>query len=836
MSLCIVRNPNTKNYDDDSKNIPLKSQDYYVKVTGRDAEIAITQKFFNEEDNRVEAYYKFPLPAETAVHSFEARNDDGQVIVATCKEKNKAKEEYNDAIEKGHTAYYMDRDDGHTFSIAVGGLSAKTGVTITIKIACELLNEGDFQKVRLIIPLTIGERYSPRYDTLDNALSNVHPSKQEKKPYDMTITGDIYMTGKLVDASYYGRSNVDIKNREGYGYTLTSIDSQTHKIKLSKMTENSAHFEIRDLQELTQDVVLVIERETSETVAYCQTLPETVELKNSNLRHCTSVNIVPDFSKCPQPNMNDAEYVLCLDISGSMASRMNGEYDYSGSSYASPSRLTVCKQAAKQFVGLIPNGATFRIVTFDDRFDECQLEGSTLVEKKKFATNWIDNIKSRGGTELYPALEYILEKTNPKKNTLVILITDGEITNDTDVFRLVKKNPSATIFTLGIGDSVSQNLVKGIAVRGNGQAAFVGSGETGEKDVLVKVRNLLALAKSSLRKNQSDYQLVFKCESPVICLPESGCPLYEKVDNTFYVFSETPLTSIELHTYEGENRTPSLQTIVPVTIEHADFLLHKIGGIKLIDTLEAQEKSKAEKAAKPSGSLLRHMQVPDKSDDVLKDMIVSVSTDLGVLSRLTAYIAVEKKVDPDTSKTVLREVPLQAKKRENHGMMMECCAMSMSMPKSMAPRAMMAPLGVRGVSGGPGNCGPTGSMYDNSDSYSDENADLGGGLYGGGGYDEFEYYTPPSPKTNVVVTKPKENPVPSVVLGMNLNGCSLSTNLVTSEANESLLDILKVLGLSHVLEVGHVIELRNQADPNQNGFYEVVSLGSVDEPWLLQLL
>ena len=789
------------------KHVPLKDVHYDVTVIDRNAQIVLTQKFENDEDDKIEAHYKFPLSGGASVYSFEATNDAGETVVGVCKEKEEAKREYNDAIEQGDTAYYMEVSD-NVFSMAIGGLSAKSGVTITIKFACELMNEGDHTKLRLTIPLSIAERYSPPYYEQSQSIAGqAAKAKQEAKPYDVTIDGDIIMTSEILGVNCYGQTDDD---------KLKSVESLTHGLKLSSMKSNSVHFEIRGLEDLTKDVAMVIERGASVSAAHAQALPPHVALQNPALRYCTAANIVPDFSKCPEPNPNDVEYIMLLDISGSMGADMTGDWSPGP---GVQTRLDICKKAAKQFVGLIPNGASFQVVTFESSHDVCPLEdadGETLMAKKKFAIDWIDALTPRGGTEIYSALKHVYSTLDSSKNSVIVLITDGQIHNTTDVFRLVSKNPSTSIFTLGLGDDASEVLVRGIASQGNGQCALVGNGESADKDVLAKVRNLLAQSKSSLRRYQSDYDLSFDCPGDALLLPQTT--LFENTDNTLYVFTAEPIKSVNFTTYHGAERTPHSQVFVPSVID-GDCLLHKIGGIKLISYLEAQEKSGAEK---PSGSLLSALQVGSSADAKLKDNIVSTSIDLQVLSSHTAFIAVEKKVDPDTSGMVLREVPLQAKRSSYGGMPPGAAAAAGGAAMAAAAAAACPmPAGAAMAAGAAMSSGLSTMALRSTNN-------PGVSYAGASGSDEdlgdcLMKSAEPEPSL----------PKPDLVITVNFAAFAMS-DMLTTENNECLAKYLQTLGITQLLEVGQIIELTAQGDPEQNGIYEIVGLGSNDEPWVLQ--
>lgn len=841
-------------------SVPLKSVYCHVDIKERIASLTYEQHFLNEEKQQIEAVYIFPTPAESSIFSFEAKTDEGKVIVALCKEKIQAKKEYNQAINEGNTAYYADHDDTKAFRVCIGNLGPLSGAQITIKIVCELDNEEDHKKVRLNIPTTLSEKYTPSYMYSSSFNSRtVNPSKTEKKPYNMSIIGNIQMGSRLV-----------------------SVESKTHKIKLSNMEKHSAHFEITDLEELNRDVVLTIERETSATTAFTQDLPSisTSTLKNPVLKYCTAVNLVPDFSRLPKVNINDCEYVLCLDVSGSMKGK----------------RIETCKEAAQHFVTTIPIEASFRIYTFQTCFEEFKCTETNILARKQAASEWIDKIRAEGGTELLPVLKDIYSTVDKRKNTVIIVLSDGDISNNADVFRLVKANSNATMFSLGIGNNVSQDLIRGLAINGGGQARFVGEGD---KSIIKTVRELMKLAQDTLRKHQNDYKVVVNTiGGRSRNVPSVSAPLYENVDNTLYVFSEYEPASVTFTTYDGEdpnNRTENPMTLYPVKIDDSEATLHRIAGIKLINELVSQEKSLADK---PKGSRLSDMRVETEPDSTLKNEIIDVSTDLNVLSSYTAFIGVEVRENKLTGDMELREVPLQQPMREydsrgmKEGCFMQSAALcsSYAMPRSvsvMAASMAFQPESAfeieesacvsKGLLGRSSNKSfsttNSRSMSKSSKSVSNNNKkrmdyfdDSSSGdndiiKPGASGPSEdtgfmtsvLNYFNTSTSNSssstntssaNASSAKPlstgQYKPKPTVVLVVDkaLNGLS-TKGLLSGKKNGSLLEMLiKLLGASVVtplkLAAGSIIQLTGESFASHNGFYEIVEIGSDDQPWVLQ--
>ena len=72
-----------------------------------------------------------------------------------------------------------------------------------------------------------------------------------------------------------------------------------------------------------------------------------------------------------------------------------------------------------------------------------------------------------GGTELLRPLTEILSRPDGKFPRQVLLLTDGDVTNTSDVILAAKRVSAKTrVFALGIGSDASPLLIRGVAKAG----------------------------------------------------------------------------------------------------------------------------------------------------------------------------------------------------------------------------------------------------------------------------------------------------------------------------------------------------------------------------------
>jgi Ca-activated chloride channel family protein len=158
--------------------------------------------------------------------------------------------------------------------------------------------------------------------------------------------------------------------------------------------------------------------------------------------------------------INPRDYVFVVDISGSM--------------HGYP--LDTAKTLLRQLIGALRPSDTFNVMLFAGS-NRVLHETSVLATRANIARAiaTIDNERGGGGTEIVPALRRVvaLPKAADASRT-VIVVTDGYVTVENEVFRLIRRNLGNTnVFAFGIGSSVNRHLIEGIARAGQGEPFIV---------------------------------------------------------------------------------------------------------------------------------------------------------------------------------------------------------------------------------------------------------------------------------------------------------------------------------------------------------------------------
>ncbi|KAK3087005.1 hypothetical protein FSP39_000253 [Pinctada imbricata] len=115
-----------------------------------------------------------------------------------------------------------------------------------------------------------------------------------------------------------------------------------------------------------------------------------------------------------------------------------------------------------------------------------------------------------GGTEILKPLQYIYKKKPIKGySRQIFLFTDGAVSNTQNVVKLIRENASSTrVFTFGIGDGCSTELIRQGASVSQGAATFV-------KDTERLQTKVMSVLKKSMTKPITDLSVKFDLPSEV---------------------------------------------------------------------------------------------------------------------------------------------------------------------------------------------------------------------------------------------------------------------------------------------------------------------------------
>jgi len=572
--------------------VPLERVDVRADIQGAQARVTCTQRYRNSEPRPIEAVYVFPLDEGAAVCGFAAVVG-GTRYVGTVKPREEAFEAYDDAIAAGHGAFLLDEERPDVFTASVGNLAPGTEVEIEVTYVAELPFEGE--SIRFMLPTTVSPRYAPPEDRVGIGRSPeaaLNPPRAREVPYGLMLTATVSASSRI-----------------------RRIESPSHPIAVETDGDRAVVTLSQERVALDRDLVLLIT--PSEPAA-----PHVVVERTAAGPLAAAVTFRLTFSVAHEP----IDVVFLVDRSGSMH----------GSS------IEQVRNALQLCLRSLQSSSGFNIVgfgsAFESLFEECRpYDERTLAE----ASRYVDALDANlGGTEILPALEFVLKQAPRTRVLQLVVLTDGQVTNTDAVLDAVRGHVDRVrVFTFGIGRGISHQLVRGLARVGGGAAEFVYPGERLEGKVVRLFRRAMSPALRDVRVDWSDAR--------VVTIPATVGPLFGDEPLRAYAWIESAATTVSLRAV-GPNGPLSWQ----MDLQQVD-----IAGGSTIGTLAARARIR-ELEEGGEWSPERGSRQRERKGDRAVTEIVRLAMEYGLASRETSWVAVEKREVPVTAEAALRRIPI----------------------------------------------------------------------------------------------------------------------------------------------------------------------------------
>jgi hypothetical protein len=134
--------------------IPLVATSFDVEVDGGLVTVRTKRVFRNHEDESIEATITFPVPVHAVLFELEACID-GRTVTACARRRVRAREVYEDAIERGKAAVLHEEVLHGVHMLSVAHIGPGVEIDITSTWAAPLSYIGSRGQIR--IPLTVGD-------------------------------------------------------------------------------------------------------------------------------------------------------------------------------------------------------------------------------------------------------------------------------------------------------------------------------------------------------------------------------------------------------------------------------------------------------------------------------------------------------------------------------------------------------------------------------------------------------------------------------------------------------------------------------------------------------
>ncbi len=439
--------------------LPLAGIDISAKIIDRAASVTIKQKFRNPYKDFLEATFIFPLAGGIAVDRFEMRVGD-RVLVGNVEERQEARKIYAQALEAGKRTALLEQERDDVFTVSVGNLVPGEEVEITLTYS-ERLPYFASGKTELRLPLVVAPRY-----IAGNPLASDPVGKGIETDTDVVPDASRISPPRLVPGVDPSVSlNIQVELCLDSADSLADLTCSQHATSTS-ISDGAITVTLSRTDELlNRDFVLNWRLAASEIKSRLYLLPDTT----SENDHFGMLSIVPPLTDSELKSPRDIVFVF--DRSGSMGGL----------------KIVSAARACSLLLESLTPADRFAIATFDSQIE--WLGGSSIgifyeadeggLER---GHKFLHEVFARGGTELDPALSSVLDsisnRADQSREPIVVLLTDGEIGDESRVLKQVQKQAqNVRIFTLGIDTAVNSGFLKRLAQVGRGTCALVQPGD-----------------------------------------------------------------------------------------------------------------------------------------------------------------------------------------------------------------------------------------------------------------------------------------------------------------------------------------------------------------------
>uniref|UniRef100_A0A672HY84 von Willebrand factor A domain-containing protein 5A-like n=1 Tax=Salarias fasciatus TaxID=181472 RepID=A0A672HY84_SALFA len=579
-----------------SLSVPLKSIEVELEVRDHVATVVSTLNYQNKEDKPIEAVFVFPLPGDAAVCHFSAKMGQKE-IVAEVKEKQEAREEYDDALSSGQQAFLLEESDQSpdVFSMRVGCLPPGESASIRLEYVTELAVQAD-EGLRFCLPAVLNPRYTPQAVQVNSVPASL-------VPYSLSFSARVSSPRPISKVE----SSCSLNPLQ-----FLNTDQTQATVKLG-----AGHKFDRDVE------VLIYYKDAHQPTAVVEAGQASAKPGTLMGDPVVMVSLFPEF---PQSVMSSVascgEFVLLVDRSGSMEDPMNNKD-------RNQTRISSARETLLLLLKSLPMGCYFNIYSFGSSYEHIfpksvEYSQQTMEEALKIVGTMEADL---GGTEILEPLKHIYEQPCiPSQPRQLFIFTDGEVGDTKEVTDLVKKNSAShRCFSFGIGEGASSALINGLAKEGGGHAQFITGSDRMQPKVMQSLRFALqpAVMDISITWDLPKDVSVTVLSPPITALFQGQQLLvYGQLSGQSSEAAEgCVMVKYSLAGHPTQNQLHF--SLKPE--EDTGLTVHRLGARTLIRSLEMEgRESRGE----------QHTGVKEK--------VVALSIQSGVSSCFTAFIAVNK--------------------------------------------------------------------------------------------------------------------------------------------------------------------------------------------------
>lgn len=414
------------------ERFPLQRTKVAASISAVIADVRVEQVYRNEGEIPINARYIFPASTRAAVHGMTMRMGDKR-IRAVIKEKEEAQKAFEEARGAGKSASLLHQRRPNVFSMQVANILPGDEISIELHYSEFLAPaEGGYS---FVFPAVVGPRHS-------------------EIPEHCADADDAWIKSPYLPQGAPSKSKFSFSLEIGAAMPIQEIRSPSHRISIDWKSAADADVNLVGHAANRADRDIIIDYRLSG-----RKITSGLLLHRGEKENFFALMMEPPERFSPDA-VPAREYIFVTDVSGSM----NGF------------PLDTAKLILKDLIGGMREADRFNLVLFAGaarKMAETPVPAAPYWTRR--AVSMLEREKGGGGTRLAKALkEAMAPPADDSLSRSVVVVTDGYIAAEADVFHLIAENlENANVFSFGIGSSVNRYLIEGMARAGQGEPFVV---------------------------------------------------------------------------------------------------------------------------------------------------------------------------------------------------------------------------------------------------------------------------------------------------------------------------------------------------------------------------
>ncbi|MEG1255634.1 VIT and VWA domain-containing protein [Clostridium sp.] len=415
-----------------------------------------------------------------------------------------------------------------------------------------------------------------------------------------------------------------INNKDDYGLSLTllveafeksKLYCNTHSIKIEEGDNNLYKITLdNDNQSLDNNMIIYLEE-------YKENETSGIVYENySEDSGIVYLRFLPDIEEDVEEKSDN--YIFLIDISESMIG----------------DKIKEAKTALHLCLRNLNKGDTFNIVAMGDTLKYFSEERKVKFNENslKTASKWIDNLKCEYDAAIFEGIKYSFEKEKYGEENIIILFTDDVVDDEKEILDYVEDVcKESRVFPFGIDASVNTYFINKIARLTFGKAEFINRSIRIEDIVLKQFNRIRGL-------QITDIKIDWGTMSVQKTYPRTIEYMYD--GEPFSIFAKINGNLEGIVTLNGMVDGRRVQRRIVLTkldLEVNANLIEKVWYKKRIESLE-------------------NRIVYERGDihESMKEKIIEISSDIGIISEETSFILIEEIYEPVLGGVMRKILPI----------------------------------------------------------------------------------------------------------------------------------------------------------------------------------